>query len=43
MTDELTATAAGEPHPLDAEHGLRLQRVLDAVARSAAVGQPVTL
>jgi predicted dehydrogenase len=44
ITDEFAATVqSGEPHPLDVHHGLRLQRVLDAVARSIATGQPIVL
>jgi predicted dehydrogenase len=43
ITDELTSTAGGRPHPLDVHHGLHLQRVLDAAARSAASGRAVTL
>ena len=44
ITDELAATVSGgPPHPLDVHHGVRLQRVLDAVARSAASGHPVLL
>ena len=42
ITDEFAATVrSGEPHPLDVHHALRLQRVLDAVSRSVATGQPV--
>ena len=43
ITDELAATVAGEPHPLDVHHGLRLQRLLDAAARSVATNRPVTV
>ena len=44
ITDELASTIeSSEPHPLDVHHGVRLQRVLDAVARSAATGQAVVL
>ena len=43
ITDELAATVSGPPHPLDVHHGVRLQRVLDAVARSATAGHPVLL
>lgn len=43
LTEELAATAAGQPHPLDVQHGLRLQRVLDAVGRSVAAGHPIAL
>ena len=44
VTDEFAASVqSGEPHPLDVHHGVRLQRVLDAVARSAATGRPVVL
>jgi predicted dehydrogenase len=44
ITDEFAETVrTGEPHPLDVHHALRLQRLLDAVARSAATGQPVVL
>jgi len=43
ITDELAATVAGQPHPLDVHHGLRLQRVIEAVARSTASARPVTL
>ena len=44
ITDEFADTVeGGPPHRLDVHHGLRLQRVLDAVARSAASGRPVTL
>ena len=42
ITDEFAATVrTGEPHPLDVHHGVRLQRVLDAVSRSAATGHTV--
>jgi predicted dehydrogenase len=41
ITDEFAAAIeTGVRHPLDVHHGLRLQRVLDAVARSAATGRP---
>ena len=44
ITDEFADTVdGGPPHPLDVHHGLGLQRVLDAVARSAASDHPVTL
>ena len=44
ITDEFAATVqTGEPHPLDVHHGVRLQRVLDAVARSVSTGLPVVL
>jgi predicted dehydrogenase len=44
ITDEFAATVrTGEPHPLDVHHGVRLQRVLDAVSRSVATGRPVLL
>ena len=44
ITDELADTIErSEPHPLDVHHGVRLQRVLDAVARSAATDQAVVL
>jgi predicted dehydrogenase len=43
ITDELAATVAGQPHPLDVHHGLRLQRLLDAVARSVATNGPITV
>jgi predicted dehydrogenase len=40
ITDEFAAAIeSGEPHALDVHHGLRLQRVLDAVARSAETGR----
>lgn len=40
ITDEFAAAIeSGEPHALDVHHGLRLQRVLDAVAGSAATGR----
>jgi predicted dehydrogenase len=47
ITDEFAAAIeSGKPHALDVHHGVRLQRVLDAVARSAATGRahpiPVT-
>ena len=42
ITDEFAAAIdSGEPHPLDVHHGLRLQRVLDAIARSAATRRAV--
>ncbi|HEY6744021.1 MAG TPA: Gfo/Idh/MocA family oxidoreductase [Lapillicoccus sp.] len=42
ISDEFAASIErGEPHPLDLRHGLRLQRVLDAVARSVATGRSV--
>ena len=44
ITDEFATTIeSGEPHPLDVHHGVRLQRVLDAVSRSAATGRTVVL
>jgi predicted dehydrogenase len=44
ITDELAHSIdSGEPHPLDVHHGVRLQRVLDAVARSVSTGLPVVL
>jgi hypothetical protein len=44
ITDEFAAAVeSGEPHHLDVHHGVRLQRVLDAVARSVAAGRPVDL
>jgi predicted dehydrogenase len=44
ITDEFAAAIErGEPHAYDVHHGLRLQRVLEAVARSTASGGPVRL
>jgi predicted dehydrogenase len=44
ITDEFaTAVERGEPHPLDVHHGVRLQRVLDAIAHSVETGQSVEL
>jgi predicted dehydrogenase len=44
ISDEFAAAIeSGEPHALDVHHGLRLQQVLDAVARSAATGGPIRL
>jgi predicted dehydrogenase len=44
ITDEFAAAiGGGEPHYLDVHHGVRIQRVLDAVARSAESGRPVAL
>ena len=36
VVDELIATAAGTPHPLDVHRGLHLQQVLDAARRDLA-------
>ncbi len=44
ITDEFAATVrTGEPHPLDVHHGVRLQRVLEAVAHSVGTGHTVHL
>lgn len=44
ITDEFAASIrTGKAHPLDVHHALRLQGVLDAVARSVATGQAVVL
>jgi predicted dehydrogenase len=44
IADEFATTIeSGEPHPLDVHHGVHLQRVLDAVSRSAATGRTVVL
>jgi predicted dehydrogenase len=43
LTEEFAATVAGEPHAFDVHHGVRLQRVLAAVARSADTGRSVAL
>jgi len=44
ITEELAhSIESGEPHPLDVHHGVRLQRVLEAAARSVGTGHPVLL
>ena len=41
ITDELATTIeSGEPHPLDVHHGVRLQRVLEAVCPIRRHGSP---